>query len=70
MRKDEEVIEVFYLCLEQLKKLFKVKEVKVTLAGTWVTIVFGNLYTIKARGYVNTMRVLYKELEELAFIGQ
>jgi len=67
MRKDEEVKELFDMNLEHLKKMFRQKDVTVTLKGVWVTIKFGDLYTVKGRGYRNAINALDEKLEELAY---
>ena len=65
MRKDEEVKEMFDYCLEQLKQMFKQKDVTVTVKGVWITIRFGDICTVRGRGYRNALRVLDDVLEEL-----
>jgi len=65
MRKDEEVIELFYSNLENLKKLYSQSETKVSVNNGWVTIEFGTLYVVKGRGYRNALNALYEKLLEL-----
>jgi hypothetical protein len=66
MRKDEEVIELFYLGIHYLEKMFKFKAI-VTKNGPWITVEFGTLVTVKGRGYANTLGKLDDYLDELAF---
>lgn len=66
MRKDEEVKELFYLNIESLEKLFRTKA-EVSIDGIWITIKFGNLATVKGRGYTAALRLLGGELDKLAF---
>jgi hypothetical protein len=65
MRKDEEVKEMFYWNIETLEKLWRTKA-KVSINGIWITIEFGTLATVTARGYNAAMRALGEELESLS----
>ena len=57
MRKDEETIELFYMNLGYLEKHYPYKA-KVTKNAGWITIEFGSLVTVKARGYVAALHKL------------
>lgn len=64
MRKDEETKELFYWGVETLEKMFKHKAT-VTVNAPWVTIQFGDLVTVKGRGYKNALEKLDEYLEDL-----
>ena len=63
MRKDEEVKELFYWGVENLEKLYNQKAT-VTVNAPWVTIKFGDLVTVKGRGYKNAFEKLDEFLED------
>ena len=64
MQREDQVKELFYLDLEHLERLFHAKAT-VTVKGIWVTIQFGNLYTVTGRGYLNAIQKLDSKLDEL-----
>jgi len=69
MRKDEEVKEMFYWNIEHLKQMFRQADVTTTMKAGWVTIKFGDLCTVKGRGYRNAILALDDSLEKLACEG-
>lgn len=64
MQREDQVKELFQITLEYLERLFKTKAI-VTVKGIWVTIQFGNLYTVTGRGYLNAIQKLDSKLDEL-----
>ena len=64
LTKHEQMIEIFDFALQSLAKQFAQKATYTVSAG-WVTIQFGNLYTVKKRGYAACLNALDALLYDL-----